>query len=271
MAIITISRGSYSNGKLIAEKVAERLGYRCISRDFLLEASEEFNIPEVKLVRALHDAPSVLSRFTHGREKYIAYIQQAFLERVIGGSVVYHGLAGHFFLRGVDHALKVRIIADIEDRVRLEMEREGIDRLEAVRTLQKDDEERRRWSLSLYGIDAAEPGLYDLVVHVRKLTVDNAVDLICHTASLPQFERTPESTAALESLLLAARVRSAVVAVYPTAEISAEDGVVEVRVSGSLAREEEIAGEIRGLVGQVPGLRELRAGVRPRFGMIGRF
>ena len=60
MAIVTISRGSYSKGKDIAEKVAEKLGYECISRDLLLEASQHFNIPEIKLVRALHDAPSVL-------------------------------------------------------------------------------------------------------------------------------------------------------------------------------------------------------------------
>jgi hypothetical protein len=45
MAIITISRGSYSKGKEIAEKVAQELGYECIARKVLLEAKEEFNIP----------------------------------------------------------------------------------------------------------------------------------------------------------------------------------------------------------------------------------
>jgi len=63
MAIITISRGSYTKGKEISEKVAERLGYGCISRDVLLEASKDFNVPEIKLIRAIHDAPSILDRF----------------------------------------------------------------------------------------------------------------------------------------------------------------------------------------------------------------
>ena len=53
MPIITISRGSYGKGKIVAEMVAERLGYTCVSRDVLLEASDMFNVPEVKLVRAL--------------------------------------------------------------------------------------------------------------------------------------------------------------------------------------------------------------------------
>jgi hypothetical protein len=45
MAIITISRGSYSRGKEVAEALADKLGYGCVSRDILLEASKEFHIP----------------------------------------------------------------------------------------------------------------------------------------------------------------------------------------------------------------------------------
>jgi hypothetical protein len=68
MAIITISRGSYSGGKQVAEKVAQKLGYACVSREILLDASETFNIPELKLVRAIHDAPNLLDRFSNDKE-----------------------------------------------------------------------------------------------------------------------------------------------------------------------------------------------------------
>ena len=131
MSIVTISRGSYSRGKEVAEKVAQKLGYECVSRDILLEASEQFNIPEIKLVRAIHDAPSVFDRFTQGKETYIAYIRAALLRHVQKDNTVYHGLAGHFFLQGVPHVLKVRIIADLEDRVKEEMKRENISDEEA--------------------------------------------------------------------------------------------------------------------------------------------
>ena len=47
MSIVTISRGSYSRGKQVAEKLAEALGYECISREIIIEASELFNIPEL--------------------------------------------------------------------------------------------------------------------------------------------------------------------------------------------------------------------------------
>lgn len=101
MSVITISRGSYSRGKQIAERLAEALGYECISRDVLLETSDHFNIPEVKLIRAIHDAPSVLDRFSYGKQRYINYIREQFLSRIQNDNVVYHGLAGHFLFRGL--------------------------------------------------------------------------------------------------------------------------------------------------------------------------
>ncbi len=187
MAIITISRGSYSKGKEIAEKVARRLEYECIARETLLEASEQFNIPEIKLVRAIHDAPSILDRFSYGGAKYVSYIQAALLRHVQKDNVVYHGLAGHFLLEGISHVLKIRIISDLEDRVRLEMEREKISRKEALSIIKKDDEQRRKWSRHLYRIDTANPGLYDVLLHIKRLAVNDAVDIICHSIGLKHF------------------------------------------------------------------------------------
>ena len=80
MSVITISRGSFSYGKEIAEKVAQRLGYECVAREVLLEASKDFNIPELKLFQAVADAPSILERIVYTKDKYIAYIQAGVLK-----------------------------------------------------------------------------------------------------------------------------------------------------------------------------------------------
>ncbi len=138
MAIITISRGSYSKGKEVAEGVAARLGFECVSRDILLEASDQFNVPEIMLLHAIQDAPSILDRFSHGKIAYITYIQSALLEHVKRGNVVYHGLAGHILLKGMERVLKVRIIADPALRVAVVMERERVDEKEARRRIAKD-------------------------------------------------------------------------------------------------------------------------------------
>ncbi len=193
MSIITINRGSYSRGKEVAEKLALKLEYECISRDILLEASDEFNIPEIKLIRALHDPASVLERFTHGKDRYISYLYAALLQHVRKDNIVYHGLAGQFFLRDIPHVLKVRVIADMKDRVKEEMRRENISAEEALYILKKDDEERRKWALQLYGTDTWDSKLYDIVLHIGRLTVDNAVDILFDTVQKPNFQTSAES------------------------------------------------------------------------------
>jgi cytidylate kinase len=206
MAIVTISRGSYYRGKEVAEKLAQKLGYQCISREILLEASEEFNIPEIKLIRAIGDAPSILERFTRQKEKYVAFIRAALLKHVQKDNVVYHGLFGHFFLQDIPHVLKVRIVGDLEARVADEVKREGISADKAREIITRDDEERRKWALYLYGADFWDATLYDLVIHLKTITVDDAVSLISHVLELPGFQTTAQSQEAIDSLVEAARM-----------------------------------------------------------------
>jgi cytidylate kinase len=209
MAVITISRGSYYRGKEVAEKLAHKLGYACLSREILLEASAEFNIPEIKLIRAIQDAPTILDRFFGDKEKFVAFIRTALLKHVQKDNVVYHGLFGHFFLQDIPHVLKVRIVGDMEARVADEVKREGISAAKAREILLRDDAERRKWALSLYGADWWDATLYDLVIHLKTITVDDAVDLIEHIVQLPGFQTTPESQQAIDNLVEATRLEAA--------------------------------------------------------------
>ncbi|HMK65083.1 MAG TPA: cytidylate kinase-like family protein [Thermodesulfobacteriota bacterium] len=209
MSVITISRGSYNRGKEVAEKLAQKLGYECISRDILLEASSEYNIPEIKLIRAIHDAPSILQRLTHQKEKYIAFIRAALLKHIQKDNVVYHGLFGHFFLQDIPHVLKVRIVGALEDRVEDEVRREGISAEKAREIITRDDEERRKWALHLYGADSWDATLYDLVIHLKAFSIDDAVELISRARELPGFQTTLESQAAIDSLVEASRLETA--------------------------------------------------------------
>ena len=263
MAIITISRGSYSKGREVAEKVAERLGYACVSRDLLVETSEHFNIPEIKLVRALHDAPSVLERFTYGKERYLAYVTSTLFHHAQKDDMVYHGLAGHFILRGVKHMLNVRILANIEDRVRLEMERENLRYEDALRVIKKDDDERRQWSLKVFGVDTWDPSLYDLVIHIGKLTTDDAVKLICQALESDRFKTTPESQKEVDDLSCAARVKAELVNLVPGANVSAREGTIYVDAKATLTQEAQITDEIRALVAGVPGVKEVKVHMSP--------
>jgi len=263
MAVITISRGSYSRGREIAEKVADKLGYKCISRDLLLEVSKEHNIPELKLVHAIHDAPSMLERLGRKEEKYIAFIKSALVKRLKEDNIVYHGLAGHFFVKDVPHVLKVRVLSDMEDRVRLEAERKNINAEEARRILEKDDEERRNWSQRLYGIDTADPSLYDLVVHIKQLTVDDAVDLICDCVSKERFKTTPESQRMIEDLALSADIQKVLMDLGPDIEVCVDSKIAYIETEAAISDEINFVNEIRGVVETFDGISDIQIKCHP--------
>jgi cytidylate kinase len=255
MAIITISRGSYSRGKEVAEKLAHKLGYACISRDILLEASDEFNIPEIKLIRALHDAPSVLERFRHGKERYVSHLRSALLQHAKKDNLVYHGLAGQYFLRGIPHVLKVRILADIEDRVAEEVKREGISAEKARYILLKDDEERRRWGLQVYGTDTWDSRLYDMVLNIKALTVTDAVEIISSVVAKPCFRTTPEAQKTVNDLALATRVQATLARIAPKLVVTANHTVVFIRNGEEIPTlSEDVIDEIKRTAAGIDGV-----------------
>ncbi len=263
MSIITISRGSYSRGKEVAEKLAKRLNYECISREILIEASEQFNIPEIKLVRAIHDAPSILDRFIYGKEKYIAFIRSALLNHVTQDNMVYHGIAGHFFLRKIPNVLKVRITAEMENRVQEEMRRENIPAEKARYILVKDDEERRKWGLRLYGVDTWDSRLYDLVLHIDALSIDDAVNIIYYATQRPCFQTTPDLQKLLKDLSLAARVQAALIENLPTANVNAQDGVVYISLKIPLSQSRVLTEKARIIAEVVTGVKDVKVSTIP--------
>ncbi|MGA7875487.1 MAG: cytidylate kinase-like family protein [Desulfoferrobacter sp.] len=263
MSIITISRGSYSEGREVAERVAERLKYTSISREVILEAAKDFHTSERELFHAVHDAPSLFDRLTFEREKNLAHLLSAFYDTLNKDNVVYHGLAGHFFVRHVPHVLKVRIIADMEDRIRKKMQADSIPRKDAVNRLKRDDEERKEWSLKLYGVDTTDPSLYDMTLHIRKLTLDNAVDIICRTIQLEQFRTTQQSRKLMDDLALAAKVKAKIVEKYPKSEVTAngETVIIHARVSGSM--EPKVMEDLQCLAREVGGVKDVKIHVTP--------
>jgi cytidylate kinase len=260
MSVITISRGSYSKGKEIAEKLAQHLGYECISRDILLETSDHFNIHELKLTRAIHDAPSIFEGFKHGKKKYMIFIREAFLEHIRKDNMIYHGLAGHFFCQGIPGILKVRINANLENRIEEEMRREHISEKEARHILKKDDEERRKWGMYLYGIDTKDPALYDIVLHLDNLGVDDAVEILADIAKRPCFQTTRESQMIIDDYHVTAKSQETLFDRFPSAQVKCKNGVVYVAIETTLSQEQEVTNKIIDILKEkdIDGIKDVR-------------
>jgi len=252
MAIITISRGSYSRGKEVAEKLAQKLDYECISREIILEACAEFNIPEIKLIRALHDAPTVLERFQDGKDRYLSYFRYALLKHVQKDNVVYHGLAGHYILGDISHVLKIRIISDMNHRIQEEMKRTNINEKEARFILKKDDDERRKWGLQVYGTDTWDSRLYDMVLNINSLTIDDAVEILYETVRKPQFKATEKSQQTLDNVLKKAKIHAMLVEYSPHVSVKLDENRV---VIGNIREDQKK--RVKKLVMDVDGITDV--------------
>ena len=206
MAIIAISRCSYTHGKDVAEAVAKTLGFTCISREELLDASQEFNMPRMKLVREL---PIILDQTVFNKYRYISYIRSALLKHLAKDNVVYHGFCAHILLKDIDHVLKVQITADLEDRVKLVMERDGLSRNEALLLLKTLDDARKNWCQKLYKIDLSRMDQYDISFNISKFPRDRALNIICKAMQLKRFQTTPESSKTTNELFINSEIKQA--------------------------------------------------------------
>jgi len=264
MSIICISRGSYYRGRDVAQRVAEKLGHDCVSRDSLLDSSDEFAIPEIKLMRNIQHATQILERYSFGRERYINFISSAILRHLKNDNAVYHGIAGQFFFYHINHLLKVRIIADLEERVEAEARRENISRDRARMQLKHDDEERQKWALLLYGIDIVDPNHYDMVLNVSGMGVDDAVHLIVEASQLPCFQPSEESMKKIRNLALAAEIRATLFD-FPMAGVTTADGKAYINVKAPEEQAEAIKLRIEESMSTIEDLNDLEVRVDPYY------
>jgi len=169
MQIICISSGAYSGGQDLARRLAEKLGYGCLSRDELIEAAIREGIRVGKLEMAMVKPGIFSERLALERDIYLAFSTAYLCEKAKEGGLVYHGRTGHLLLSGVSHMLRVRVLADEEYRIRAVMQKLGLVRQKAQKYIQEVDEDRRRWVHSMYGVSWDDAANYDMVINLARL------------------------------------------------------------------------------------------------------
>ena len=259
MPIVTISRGSFSGGKAIAERLAQNLGFRCIDRDTIVERASAGGVSQFDLIGALEKPPSLLDRFRHKKYIYLTLFQAALTEEVRTGRVVYHGNAGHLLLKGARPVLRVRIIAPLELRIAMCRQRLKYTAEEAVRYIHKMDHDRQKWTHFLYGVDWGRPDLYDIVLNLERTDIEEACELLAGAVRRQGcYDFDTRCQQEMNDLALACRLKADLAMDPATADLEVEvtSSGGEVRVQGQLSDPAQIR-EIRRVAGAVPGITKL--------------
>jgi osmotically-inducible protein OsmY len=258
MAIITISRGTYSGGRILAECLSEQLGYRLLSREALLQsAAQSFNATEDQLESALLHRPGFLEGGKLRKLHYVYFVQAEIARAVQSDNVVYHGQAGHLLLHGVPHHMRVRVVANLDYRVAAAMERSNLKREKAIELIEELDKERDEWVQWVYGMDRNDPKTYDLTINLEQISLDSACEMVVQSARR-DFKTTSASQRIMDDLVLASEIRAKI-----GREPSIHDDRIEVECQAGTVtltgtvRSLRDADRVRELVRATPGVEHI--------------
>ncbi|MFQ5830222.1 MAG: cytidylate kinase family protein [Candidatus Methylomirabilia bacterium] len=258
MAIIAISHAMGAGGPEIGTALAQRLGYRHVDQELISETATRYGLLEEKLAHLDESRPSLFERFDVETRRYITAIQTALYEFAEGDNVILVGRGGQWLLRGVPHALRIRVMAPFELRVKRMLKKmseqmgEGANIRTITDMVRRDDTERSARMRYLYEVELGNLALYDLVVNTEKLSPEAAAEVISATVRSPELATTEAGRQLVADRALASRVQVALAA-HPQARkyrviVEARQGVVTLEGTSALEQATEVARGVPGVI-----------------------
>ena len=115
----------------------------------------------------------------------------------------------------------------------------------------------------LYGIDTKDASLYDIVLHIDNLKVNDAVEILADIAKRPCFQTTKESQMIIKDFHLAAKAQAAIFERFPWAEVKSKNAVVYVKIETDLSLEKEFTDKVKNILKNIDEIKEIRVTVIP--------
>lgn len=182
---VSLSRQAGSGGRLIAEALADRLGWTVLDRELVEGLAHELELDPRHLelmdetrtnwlrdtIFNLLDSRLVL------QDSYVTLLGRVMMLAANKGKVIFVGRGSHLILPR-ESGLRVRIVAPRPWRVEQMAEREGLGEAAASERVAGLDAARNDFLKRHFRISADEPSSYDLVLDAASLGLDGTVTLI---------------------------------------------------------------------------------------------
>ena len=183
--VITISHRHGSRGSMLAEAVAERLGYTCWNRQLLHEIAKRSGTSESLLASVDEHHRSSLEELVEAFRHRQSASPSEYFRALVGSvhAIAHHGSAvivgrGTPYIVDASSALRVCVVRPLDQRIREVMSRRRIDEPEARERVRQVDQDRHQFIREHYDRDNQDPTGYDLVVNTGTLPLDCAVDAV---------------------------------------------------------------------------------------------
>jgi len=241
MPIIAITKEMWSLGTSLGREVATQLGYEFIRQDIIREAAREYHALEEKLVEAIEEKPGFLEILSETARRHHIFVAAEVYQFALRERVVIIGRWSTLLLKEVGHAIRIRVCAPLDIRVRRMMERFGMSQAEALKRIRHYDEGVASRIRQFFEVDWADSHLYDLTINTGNVSVPAAAALVKELAVAPEFQPTESSIQQLQNLALAAKVRATLKSHHETArldvDVAAMDG--QILLQGTVDTKEE--------------------------------
>ncbi len=267
MPIITVFSGRYCNEESIIEGMKRPTGYEVI-RDgqIVADAARLSGLTEAKIEKAFSSKASVFNRFTHERERSLAYLRLALSSVLEKEGFIIEGFTSLLVPEEVTHALKICLIADMASRVRAAMEENSVSESEAAKLIRRLDENRVGWVDMLFGLqDPWAASLYDIVIPTDKTDQERIKKLIKETLEKDVLQSGPRSMGAVNDFKLSATVEVALVKEGHNVAVKARGGEVTLTINKNVLMLTRLEEELKSIAQGISGVKAVVTKVGPGF------
>ena len=189
-----------------------------------LEWAEGLGVEQGVVQRYLDGKASLFDRWQVDTRKLSRYTLDQVLNLAMKGNVLIRGWGAAALFQGIHGILCVRVCAPMPERVRVMMERLGMQNAEATRQeIERFDAANSRAMRASFNFDWNDPLLYHVVLNSARVSVDACVGAVCELA-LAQEQQYQDDTAtktALADKLLETRVRATLIEHIGSGEMAA--------------------------------------------------
>ena len=191
VSVITVSREPGSGGRVVATRLAEKLGIAIFHQEVINEMAKSADVSE-KLVetldeRGLSTLEDWISSLVNERHLWPDRYMQHLMKVV--GTIGKHGRAvvvgrGANFILPPEKRFSVRIVGPQAWRINNVAKEFDMSSEDAKRRVMRTESDRRAFIRKYFNADIADPTNYDLVVNTATLKVDDAVKVISSALGL---------------------------------------------------------------------------------------
>ena len=210
MAVITISREMGTGAYHIAEEVARRLKYTLVDGERISACAPKYGLLPDMLQMVDEKPPSYITAEDRKRAAALNTVELILLDFARKGNVVLYGRGGQDLVKGCGNVLKLRFIADFEERVERFAEREWIDPDLARSMIRRSDHQRGGFIHFYFDRTWDDPLGYDLTFNTSRLSQDIIVDCIVAAAKDPGLKEMEKGAAeVIDNTILMKKIETA--------------------------------------------------------------